>query len=186
MSTFQFTLEQLQSICKGGHSATLSNLLISMNEALVKAEADSPLRAAMWIAQWGHESLDFRFMHEIWGPTPTQLQYELPYKKAVQLGNIQKGDGFLFRGRGFCQLTGRDNYKHTGDALGIDLISNPDLAASPDIACKVAAHFWTTRNLNKFADEKDMVGSTLLINGGHNGIVDRIDRYKLACQVLGC
>lgn len=157
-----------------------------MNNALVQAEVSTFLRGAMWIAQWSHESLDFRYMHEIWGPTPTQLEYELPFQKAVKLGNTQKGDGYLFRGRGFCQLTGRYNYKRTGDTLGIDLISNPELAAEPETACKIAANYWLTRNLNKYADAKDVLGATVMINGGHNGLVDRIDRFNTACKVLGC
>lgn len=181
----QLTISQLQAVCTSAPSVRLEGLLPAMNAALDSALIDSPVRAAMWLAQWSHESFDFKYMHEIWGPTDAQKRYEPPTSLAAKLGNTEQGDGYLYRGRGFCQLTGRANYQKYGNLLGIDLIGNPDLASQPDVACQVAASFWKTHNLNKYADACDVEGATKVINGGLNGIDDRKARFKRACQALG-
>lgn len=64
-------------------------------------------------------------------------QYEPPSRKAKRLGNIIKGDGYKYRGRGYVQITGRANYERLGDIIGLDLIDNPDLALEPAIAADI-------------------------------------------------
>lgn len=64
-----------------------------------------------------------------------------------RLGNIEPGDGWKYRGRGFIQLTGRNNYETTGRAIGIDLVASPDLAATPVVALEVALGYFTTRKV---------------------------------------
>jgi putative chitinase len=75
-------------------------------------------------------------------------KYELPSPLSIRLGNTQPGDGFLFRGRGYVQITGRANYTHIGNLLGIDLVGNPEQTQQPDIAYQIAAggmsHGWFT------------------------------------------
>src|SRR5205085_6750449 len=90
-----------------------------------------------------------------------------------RLGNVNDGDGYKYRGRGFIQLTGRDTYKSIGSMIGVDLVSHPDLAAEPGTAAKIACAFWTSRNINSACDSGDFTQVTQLINGGTNGLADR-------------
>lgn len=130
---------------------------------------DSELRLAHFMAQLCHESGCFRYMEEIWGPTPAQRGYE----GRADLGNTMPGDGLRFRGRGPIQLTGRANYRTFGRRIGIDLERHPELAAIPSIGLHTALEYWRSRNLNAFADADDILSITKKINGGTNGLADR-------------
>ncbi len=92
---------------------------------------------------------------------------------ADRLGNNQPGDGWLYRGRGLIQLTGRENYRRYGDAAGLPLEADPDLAADPDYVWDIAAAFFRVNNLNRFADAGNFDGLTRAINGGMNGAAAR-------------
>jgi predicted chitinase len=156
-----------------------------INKVMEIYEIDTPLRASAFLAQIAHESAELRFMEEIWGPTAQQKRYEPPSNLAARLGNTQPGDGFRFRGRGPIQITGRSNYKRYGDLLGVDLIGNPDLAATPQYAFSTAALFWKRNGLNELADVQDFITITRRINGGLNGLADRQRYYEIAKNVLG-
>jgi predicted chitinase len=148
-------------------------------------EIDTPLRASAFLAQIAHESAELRFMEELWGPTAQQKKYEPPNSVAKALGNTQKGDGFRYRGRGPIQVTGRANYKKYGDLLGVDLIGNPDLAATPQYAFSTAGVFWKLNGLNELADVQDFTTITKRINGGLNGLAERERYYEIAKNTLG-
>jgi predicted chitinase len=148
-------------------------------------EIDTPLRASAFLAQIAHESAELRFMEEIWGPTAQQKKYEPPSELATRLGNTQPGDGFRYRGRGPIQITGRFNYQKYGDLLGVDLVGNPDLAATPQIAFSTAGLFWKMNGLNELADVQDFITITRRINGGLNGLAERQKYYEIAKNVLG-
>jgi len=95
-----------------------------------------------------------------------------------RLGNTNPGDGFLFRGRGLLQITGRAAYSRFGSQLGIPLADDPDLAFASTSSLEIAAAEWAVsgykgRLCNDLADEDDIVGVTFAINGGQNGIADR-------------
>lgn len=94
------------------------------------------------------------------------------------LGNTEYGDGYAYRGRGLIQLTGKANYKKAGDSLGVDLIANPDLVATPEYAALTAGWFWSANNLNALADAKDLLGMTKKVNGGTIGIEHRTELYN--------
>lgn len=128
-----------------------------------------PLRLAHFMAQLGHESGGFRYMEEIWGPTPAQRGYE----GRADLGNTQAGDGFGYKGRGPIQITGRANYRRFGRKIGIDLERHPELAAIPSIGLLTACAYWADKGLNALADRDDVEGVTRKINGGTNGLADR-------------
>lgn len=88
-----------------------------------------------------------------------------------ELGNTEPGDGWKYRGRGYIQLTGKSNYKMVGDALGIDLVNNPDLVnATPEMAAKTTVAWWKnyipSLKLRQKAAQNDIRGVTKIINGG--------------------
>jgi len=156
-----------------------------INRVMEIYEIDTPLRASAFLAQIAHESGELKFMEEIWGPTAQQKKYEPPSDVARRLGNTQRGDGFRYRGRGPIQVTGRANYKKYGDLLGVDLVGNPDLAATPQYAFSTAGLFWKLNGLNELADVQDFVAITKRINGGLNGLAERQRYYEIAKNVLG-
>lgn len=92
------------------------------------------------------------------------------------LGNTQYGDGWKYRGRGFKQITGRYNYERLSKDTGIDYIGNPDLLLNEADAMISAIWFWNSRDLNSLADKDDGLAITIKINGGTNGLRERL-RY---------
>lgn len=91
------------------------------------------------------------------------------YEGRKSLGNIHPGDGAKYHGRGFIQITGRDNYKKYGTALGIDLENNPGLANDPKVAASIFAEYFHNRNIAEAARAKKWEKTRRLVNGGLNG-----------------
>lgn len=141
-------------------------------------------RVAAFLAQLAHESGEFRYMEEIWGPTAAQKRYEPKSTLATRLGNTQPGDGKRFKGRGPIQLTGRDNYRRYGEKLGLDLVGQPQLAAEPQHGLDVAGLYWSSHGLNQIADKGPFDKITRRINGGLNGAAERRRYYTRAQEVL--
>ena len=100
------------------------------------------------------------------------------YSNRMGNGTIESGEGWKHRGMGLKQLTGKDNHKRCGDALGVDFVSNPELLLEPKYAALSAGWFWSANKLDVFADNDDLEGQTKKINGGLIGIDDRKKRYK--------
>jgi putative chitinase len=150
-------------------------------DAMRKWGIHSPLERAHFLAQCAHESGNFYYKREIWGPTPTQLRYE----GRVDLGNIHPGDGKKYMGRGYIQLTGRSNYEKFNKSVDDDVVTNPELVEtkySGDTAC----WFWKTRKLDTLAinDTIDVIKSiSIKINGKNkktglpNGLDDRVKKF---------
>lgn len=158
--------------------------LFPLNGALAEFQIEPEHRCAAFLAQIGHESLDLTLWHEIWGPTAAQSGYE----GRADLGNTETGDGFLFRGRGPIQLTGRSNYDRYGALLGVNLIAEPELVAAPVVGFRVAGLFWQTHDLNRLADLQTsdaFLRITKRINGGYTGLADRLKRWRTARIALG-
>ena len=151
-----------------------------LNPAMVRYQIIGQKRVAAFIAQVGHESGQLKYVKEIWGPTAAQVGYE----GRKDLGNTVAGDGSKYRGRGLIQITGRANYMTCGEALGLDLIKQPELLEKPQHACMSAAWFWASRGLNTLADAGQFDKITQRINGGQNGAVDRQALYVRALKVL--
>jgi putative chitinase len=158
---------------------------------------NTPLRIGHFLAQTGHESAGFHYLEEIWGPTPAQRRYE----GRLDLGNTEPGDGYRFRGRGLIQLTGRNNYTLfqawlTENGYDVDILANPDLVSGSKWSMLATAWYWTTAkksnglrvDLNLRADRGDTVTDvkqiTKLINGGFNGLADRIARFRNVMAVI--
>ncbi|OFV47558.1 glycoside hydrolase family 19 protein [Oligella sp. HMSC09E12] len=101
------------------------------------------------------------------------------------LGNTQPNDGWFFRGGGLIQLTGRANYTKASKALGIDIVDLPDLVRKDKGIAAQAAMWWLWDNgLQAYFDADDVRGATRRINGGLNGLTDRINRLERAKKVL--
>ena len=145
------------------------------NESSLKVAMDAagytdPIERAMFLAQMAHESGNFRYDEEIHDGSN--------YEGRSDLGNTQPGDGRRYKGRGYIQLTGRANYKHFGDKLGYDLEGSPELAKRPDIAAAIAVSYWDERVNREAARRGDVLTVTKNINGGTNGLQDRIAKFK--------
>jgi putative chitinase len=150
-----------------------------LTAAMAEFGIDTPRRRASFLAQVAHESGQLRFTRELWGPTPAQRAYE----GRVDLGNTFPGDGFRYRGRGLIQITGRSNFRQCGTMLGFDLLNNPELLEGPTLASRSAAWFWQKHGLNELADKDDQVAICKRINGGTNGLQDRLAFYEAAKKV---
>lgn len=176
---------------------------------------EHPLRLAHFMAQIGYESFRLTATHEnlnytpermveVFGGEPAHLKLEEARMllgnreafaervyglgnpiKAAELGNTKSGDGYRYLGRGLIQLTGRAGYREYGNKIGIDLESNPEAAADPVTAIRIAACFWHARNLNAYADENLFVEITRGINGGDNGLEHRRQYFEEAWRIWG-
>ncbi|ELY2812085.1 glycoside hydrolase family 19 protein [Cronobacter sakazakii] len=178
-------------------------------EAMNTYGIDTPKRQAHFIGQIGTESVGFQSVQEslnysvaglaIFGSRLTAAQREQlgrkPGEKALsperqaaianivyggRFGNNLNGDGWKYRGRGLKQITFKANYEECGKALGLNLVDSPDLLLQDKYAALSAGWFWKANGCNQFADVGDVNGLTRRINGGLNGLQDRIDRTKRA------
>ncbi|NOT13459.1 MAG: glycoside hydrolase family 19 protein [Methylococcaceae bacterium] len=156
-----------------------------IQQAMDEFEINTPLRESAFLAQIAHESGEFRYLEELWGPTDAQRRYEPPSKKANDLGNTHPGDGKRFKGRGAIQLTGRANYKKFGDLLSLDLPTHPEWVATPQVAFRVSAAFWKLNGLNELADQQKFETMTRRINGGLTGLTERLMFYNRAKTLCG-
>ena len=132
------------------------------------------IELAQFLGQCAHETASFSKLIEA-GSSSYFNKYDPRFSPgmAKKLGNTHPGDGIRYLGRGFIQLTGRDNYHQAGKAIGIPLEENPSLAANPSIAAKVALWYWNAKvkpNVNDFTDTELV---TSYINPGLNGLRDR-------------
>lgn len=128
------------------------------------------------MAQCSHESGNFRFFKEIWGPTKAQSGYE----GRRDLGNTQAGDGKRFMGRGYIQITGRANYRACGNYIGKDLLNTPELLQLKEAGAAAVVWFFAKgngRNIGKRNQWSDVVAVTRAVNGGTNGLDDRKSKF---------
>jgi putative chitinase len=170
-----------------------------------KYEINTQERVAGFLAQVGHESGGFRFTTEdlhyraetltrLWPqrfPMGVAESYAMQPEKianrayADRMGNGDEasGEGWLYRGRGLIQLTGKNNYADFSLSADNEALIKPDLVAEPELAALSAGWFWMRNGLNALADAKDIVGMTKRINGGTNGLDDRQMRYS---RLISC
>jgi putative chitinase len=139
-------------------------------------EINTRLRIAHFLGQTCHESAGFR--------TTEEFASGAAYEGRKDLGNVKRGDGRRYKGRGLLQLTGRANYAEYGKALGVDLENNPALAAAPALSLKIACEYWKRRKLNADCDRDDIRTTTRKINGGFNGLEDRSNYIRKAKEAL--
>jgi len=147
-----------------------------------KASGMKGSELAQFLAQTKHESWDHSRLQEKSIGDPNQYfakKYDpsLAPKTAKILGNKHRGDGAKYHGRGFIQLTGRDNYRMASEALGLDLLNHPEIASKPDVAAKIAVWYWNTRVKPKVNNFEDTVAVTKTINNAMFGLEDRLANF---------
>lgn len=206
---FDFSKQHLAEII----SADADDWYDALCEMLPKYGITSERRVAHFLSQCAHESGGFKKLEEnlnysakalravfgrYFGPSPKRdadeyhrqpemianYVYMDEFRK-YKMGNVNEGDGWLFRGRGLKQLTGRENYTRFGSSIDITAEEAAEYVATPKGAIESACWYWNSRNLNDIADTDDVVRMTKKINGGTIGLEDRQRRYKHAMQVLG-
>lgn len=176
------TVEQLCSIMSHCPVTRAEKFIHGLNATFTRYDISTPRRQAAFLAQIAHESGELRYIKEL----ASGAAYDTG-PLAERLGNTPSadGDGQLYKGRGLIQVTGRDNYKRCGESLALDLISMPEILEAPRYACLSAGWYWDWRGLNKFADAGDFRTITRRINGGYNGMEDRVRYWERAKLVLG-
>ena len=179
-----------------------------LKDILAKYQINTPQRIAMFIAQCGHESLNFTVLEEnlnysakglnaVFGKyfqragrdanafhrQPERIA-NVVYADRMGNSNAASGDGWKYRGRGVIQLTGAHNYALFADAVGKKLSQIIEYVSTTDGALESACWFWNKNDLNRYADNGDIKNATKRINGGYNGLSDREHHYHRAMSVL--
>ena len=200
--------EDLAKILPKATTENIDKYFEALNKGMVQYGINTPLRMAHFIAQLAHESANFRAKSEnlnysakalrgVFGkyfPTeelaeeyarqPEKIANRV-YGARMDNGDESSGEGWKFRGRGLIQLTGKANYSACGNAIGINLVEQPDVVAEdPNVAVLAAGWFWNSKKLNKYADQDDVLTVTKRINGGTHGLDDRKAHLAKAKQVL--
>jgi putative chitinase len=179
-------------------------VIAQIPDVVAKFEINTPLRLAHFLAQCGHESGGFRVVNENLNYSakglmgifkkyfPTEAKANDYQRKPEKIANAvyanrmgngpeASGEGFKFRGRGYIQLTGKQNYTAFGKSINEDIAANPDLVASK-YPLMSAAWFFNKNGLHKMADEgaSDAVVTkvTKRVNGGTIGLPDRIKHFN--------
>jgi putative chitinase len=202
----QITPQQLGACI--GNNPYLDQWTDALNKILPDYGIDTTQREAAFVSQCAHESAGFTALQEnlnyraeslmrVWPkyfPTieiatqyahhPEQIANRA-YANRMGNGNEASGDGWKFRGRGLIQLTGRANYTAFATTVNMTPDQVVEYAETFDGAVQTACWFWNTNNLNRYADVNDIKTMTQRINGGLNGLDDRVAKYNLAQQVLG-
>lgn len=174
---------------------------------LEEYQINTPQRVAAFLAQCGHESGGFVFVTEnlnysasglqrvfpkYFPDQNTAKQYERNPKKiasrvyANRMGNGDEAssEGWIFRGRGILQLTGKDNYFWFGASLDLTPEQAAEYLETFEGACQGACWYWENNKLNKFCDDGDFKGLTRAINGGYIGLADRRHHYEIALNLF--
>ena len=175
-----------------------------LNTAMNRFQIIGTNRIAAFVAQVGHESgqltrlvenLNYsadalcktwpnRFNSELANAVARKPEQIANIAYGNRMGNTAPGDGWKYRGRGLIQITGKNNYRACGEALGLDLIAQPELLEKPQNACMSAAWYWATNGLNTLADAGKFDATTQRINGGQTGATNRQALYAGALKVL--
>jgi putative chitinase len=154
-----------------------------LNSAMLEFDIETPIRQAMFLAQVAHESGSLQYTLEL--ADGRNYDISVNPELAMKLGNMVNGDGPRFKGRGLLQLTGRTNYLACGRALGRDLLTDSQYLETPMGASRSAAWFWYHKGLNEVADKGLFWTCSKIINGGTNGLDDRIANYIRCRKALG-
>lgn len=150
----------------------------ALEETCIQFGIDTTRRKSHFLGQVAHESREGRYMEEIASGAA--------YEGRADLGNTQRGDGRRYKGRGLIQLSGRFNYTAYSLAkYGDDrAVRNPEMVARLPDAALAAGWYWRVKALNAIADRDDVRAVTRVINGGYNGLDDRIECTERAKRLF--
>lgn len=199
------TLEQLKKLCPANKQPEA--LLVVLNKVLPKYEINTKKRVAAFLAQTSHESAQFTTLKEnlnysaaglckVWPKRFPSVIGAKPYNRNPEKiankvycdrmgnGSEASGDGFKYKGVGFLQLTGKDNYLRFAKSIGKSLEETVVYLTTLSGACESACWFWSVNKLNQYADSGDFVTLTKKINGGIVGLQDRQKHYKEALEII--
>lgn len=182
--TMDFLKKIISPLAAKDRTETIEKIIEGFLSFFPAYEINTVKRIAAFVAEALEETGGFRWLTELGGPSYF-AKYEPGTPIGARLGNTQRGDGYRYRGRGIFQLTGRANYKKYGDLLHINLVDDPDKASQPITACHVACEFWKQHSLNPLADQGNMQEITHRINGGYNGLAQRLSFYRSLFNQLG-
>lgn len=156
---------------------TFEQILLYILRYAQEFDINTPLRWCHYLAQIAHESAELRYSEEIASGKA--------YEGRKDLGNVYKGDGARFKGRGLIQLTGRTNYTTYKAFCGFDVVKQPELLCKPVGAIRSSMWFWWKKGLNELADMDDFMTITKRINGNKpNGVENRKEYLARAKKVL--
>jgi len=178
-----------------------ANVLAQIPDTITKFQINTPLRLAHFLSQCAHESGKFKITEEnlnysadglrktftkYFPGTLAESYAKQPEKIASKVYGARMGngdettkEGYKFRGRGYIQLTGKDNYKSFGQSINEDIISNPDLVASKYPLLSAAWFFQRCLTKCDVGATKDaVIGVTKCVNGGTNGLDDRLEYFN--------
>lgn len=189
------TLEIIKRAAKRApNPANVKSVVIALDRYGALFGLDQPHRLAEFLPQLMHESADFRYDRELWGPTPAQVGYE----GRKDLGNTEPGDGKKFAGHTAMQITGRFNTTRFRDwcrkfidARAPDFVAHPEMMNTDPWEGLGPIWFWavgnsTGQSLNRYADQGDVENITRKINGGLNGFAYRLDYLvRVSLVMLG-
>lgn len=175
-------LNQLKQIFPKTPEATLKSVIMPLKITMAKYEINTDLRKVAFIAQVGHESGGFLYKEEL----ASGAAYDTG-EKARSLGNTPQkdGDGQFYKGRGYIQITGANNYKRLANDLNMTIEQTVQFLKTDFGAVFSAGWYWNWKKLNAYADRQNMAMLTKKINGGFNGFVNRCRIYDLAMKVMG-
>jgi putative chitinase len=199
-------LEQLRQICPSNKQP--EELLEVLNRILPEYGIDTSKREAAFLAQASHESAQFNTMVEnlnysaaglckVWPKRFASVAAAYPYHRnpekignkvyADRMGNGSEGsgDGYMYRGRGCIQTTGKENYQELADCLDLTLEETVSYCETLEGAITSGAFFWENNSLNQYADSGNFLTLTKRINGKTVGLADRQSQYNLALRLLG-
>lgn len=202
---FNFTKEQIAKCAPRNKNA--AELYEALSQVLPKYDINTPERVAAFMAQCGHESVDFsvlkenlnysaKGLHGTWPKRFPTLESAAPYERNAEkiankvysdrMGNgpESSGEGWKFRGRGAIQLTGKDNYSRFAKDIGKTVDEAVAYVETLAGAIESACWFWKNNNLNVQSDAKDMKAATKKINGGDLGLKERTDHFNHYLQYL--
>lgn len=180
------TYDQLRQIMPHAPS-DLVRFVEPLNAAMEEFEINTPIRQAAFLAQLAHESGSFRYMEEIADGSAYESRGDLGNTMLVAIEAANAHDttpGRFYKGHGPIQITGFFNHKQCGAAIGLDLINQPALLTLPSHGCRAAGWFWQSRGCNELADGGKFEAVTRKINGGLNGLADRMAHWDRASRVL--
>lgn len=192
------TAEQLKAMSPGTPMARINEFIPHLNKYCRKYHIDTPIEIVSFLCQILHETGGLKWLKEIWGPTAQQLRYERDFTQpwntksyrnslAYALGNVNKGDGKKYAGKGAIHVTGAKNTELVSMKMFGDkrLLEDPSILTKPEYAIWSACIWWYDNDMDAIDDDFYIKRDTKKVNGGYNGLDDRQKYFDRGLKVFG-